>query len=137
MREILSIFIFIVITVLFLYHKFSGNQIKKEPESKAFCGNVFTSESRALKSEPHIAKAKCAACHLYNRDATGPNMKYLSLRQPYEGWFQDFITNQDSLVTAKDPYTLAMMEYSPVEFRHNFQELDTTQVKELYEYYVE
>lgn len=80
---------------------------------------------------PVIFKAKCYTCHSYEKNTTGPAMKGLIQKEPSKEWFIAFITNQDSLIKIKDTYTLKCMQFSPVDFRHNFNELNSIHITEI------
>jgi hypothetical protein len=133
MREILSIFIFIVISVLFFYSKYGSQAKVKETVPVGFCGTV--SKSSSTNAPPAIFLAKCATCHILGAGATGPNLFGIQLRQPYPGWFRDFITNQDSLIEQGGPYIKEVMEYSVVEYIHNYKELDSSNINSLLIYF--
>lgn len=63
-----------------------------------------------LKRGEKLFKGHCAACHKPDKDMTGPALKGAIARAPQPGteWFLGFLTAQDSLLKAKEPYALAL-----------------------------
>lgn len=55
-------------------------------------------------------------------------------RVPSEEWLKAFITNQDSLIEVKDEYTLEIMTWSPVNWNHNFADLEENDLDTLMAY---
>lgn len=60
----------------------------------------------------NLFKSNCAACHRPDRDVSGPALQGILDRapQPALDWFIAFMTNADSLITTREPYTLALRE---------------------------
>lgn len=85
-------------------------------------------------AQPFIFKAKCATCHMLDKNTTGPKLQTILDRVPSEKWFDDFVRNQDSLHSNKDPHTLEIEKWSPVDFVHNFTELNEQQLSEIKDY---
>lgn len=65
-----------------------------------------------LKNGSHVFKGNCAACHKPDKDMTGPALRGLLTRapQPALDWYLAFMQNEDSLIKAGEPYTLALRE---------------------------
>ncbi|MBL7985685.1 MAG: c-type cytochrome [Flavobacteriales bacterium] len=63
-----------------------------------------------LRNGERIFKGLCASCHKLDKHMTGPALKGILDRapQPSLKWLRTFLTNEDSLVKAEDPYTLSM-----------------------------
>ena len=61
-------------------------------------------------------------------------MDGISERIPHENWLEAFITNQDSLIKIRDPYTLEVMLSKPVEFPHNYSDLSDEELTKLLDY---
>jgi hypothetical protein len=115
-------FISILILLLTLTNCFRKKQTTEEAAIPTCGGSIDI---------PVIFKAKCYACHTYEKNTTGPAMKGLIQKEPSKEWFIAFITNQDSLVKIKDAYTLKCMQFSPVDFRHNFKELNSYNIAKI------
>ncbi|MFT6503206.1 MAG: hypothetical protein ACJASQ_003339 [Crocinitomicaceae bacterium] len=98
---------------------FNYNSSKNEPE--AVCGVVDDNKTKVV--QPDIFKAKCATCHSFDKDLTGPKMSGILERAPSEEWLRHFITNQDSLIEIEDLYTLEIMQWSAVKWNHNSSDL--------------
>lgn len=84
--------------------------------------------------EPAVFKAKCATCHFYNKNSTGPKLQGVLNRVPSENWFDTFVRNEDSLAKSKDPYTLKIQEWSELDGNHRFNELSIQGLKQIKEY---
>lgn len=119
--------IFIVLFSACSQRKKEINCATKDPE--IICGNTPNIQP------PEIFKSKCAICHRIDVNLTAPKLLNVLERVPSEQWFTDFVRNEDSLKKIKDPYTLEIEEWSPVDFRHNFKELDEKQLEEI-KYYI-
>ncbi len=91
------------------------------------------SENSSIK-QPYIFKAKCAACHMIDKNTTGPKLYNILSRVPSEKWFDEFVKNEDSLKEIKDEYTIKIEKYSPVDFIHNFKDLNEIQLQEIKRY---
>lgn len=117
---------------MFLVTRYGSDTVKEVEEPIATCG-VETIHDFA--DPPDLFKAKCMTCHSREKNQTGPALKGIQNRQPYPNWFGDFVTNQDSLVNAGEPYTDLIMDYSPVEYNHNFKELNKEELNLLLDYF--
>lgn len=109
---------------------FNSNNSKDEPI--ATCG--VTCGNKTKVDQPDIFKAKCATCHAFNKDLTGPKMNGILDRVPSKKWLIEFITNQDSLIEIEDEYTLEIMKWSAVRWNHNFNELRKQGLDDLINY---
>lgn len=101
-------------------------------ETPRVCGVVDDEKTKI--TQLLVFKAKCATCHSYKKDLTGPKMSGVLDRVPSEEWLKQFITNQDSLIKVRDEYTLEIIKESKVEWSHNFKELEENELEELLEY---
>ena len=65
-----------------------------------------------LKNGINLFKGNCAACHKPDRDMSGPALQGILSRAPQPAlvWYLAFMQNEDSLITAGDPYTLGLRE---------------------------
>ena len=81
---------------------------------------------------PALFKANCLACHkLDNYQLVGPGLKGCFDRFPYDGWFEQYMLNQDSLVLSGEPYILSLKETFQVSFDHRLIKLTDTELVEL------
>jgi nitrous oxide reductase accessory protein NosL len=92
------------------------------------CGNANTI------AQPLVFKAKCAVCHMLDNNTTGPKLNKVLEHLPSEKWFDEFVRNQDSLKRNNNQYTIEIEKWSPVDFVHNFKDLNEKQLKEIKEY---
>ncbi|GAB5556874.1 MAG: hypothetical protein SchgKO_10870 [Schleiferiaceae bacterium] len=57
---------------------------------------------------------------------------------PYDNWFVDFVGQEDSLIRAKEPYTMELnKKWDDImvdSFPHQYNYLDTADINELFEY---
>jgi hypothetical protein len=79
---------------------------------------------------PLIYRSKCATCHTLTRDVgSGPSLKNEMEKVPNEQWLYRFVTNEDSLIERKDPYTLEANKWSStVHFNHRFTTISRLQM---------
>lgn len=82
---------------------------------------------------PNVFKAKCATCHSYNKDATGPALKGFMKKAPSEDWFKAFIRNQGALIEQGDSLAIAIQKQRPSKGQH-FQDLSTKEFNALIYY---
>lgn len=120
----------LILILLVCFGCFNEKNTKNEPQ--AICGVTF--DNRTERSQPQIFKKKCATCHSYHSDMTGPKMSGILDRVPSKEWLRKFITNQDSLIEVEDKYTLEIMEWSAVEWNHNFDDLEKADLDTLLNY---
>lgn len=132
MREVLAVVIFISVLAMFLVTRYSNTPAKQVEEPIATCGVESNDDKR---NSPAIFKVKCATCHMYEKNATGPALRGIEGRQPYKTWFGEFVTNQDSLIHIREPFTDSIMDWSMVEFIHDFKELNRQDLDELLQYF--
>lgn len=101
---------------------------ENETPSAMFCGNNAT-------AEPLVFKNNCSACHFYDKDMNGPALKGVLMRAPYPEWFSDFIRNEDSLITIKEPYTLLLRKrWSHTPWTHAYDYFSENQMQDLKAY---
>lgn len=131
MKEILAVILLIAVLLMFLVNRYSPDNLKKVEEPIATCGVSTTND---YSYAPDLFKVKCMTCHNREKNTTSPALVGIENRQPYPHWFSEFVTNQDSLVYAEEPYTKNIMGYSPVEYLHNFKELGHNEIDILRDY---
>ena len=124
-----KVFYFIPILILLLSLTNCFRKKQATEEAIPTCG-VSSNNSKYVEI-PAVFKAKCFSCHTFEKNTTGPAMKGLIKKEPSKEWFIAFITNQDSLIKIKDPYTLKCMQFSPVDFHHNFKELNSYNIAKI------
>jgi hypothetical protein len=85
---------------------------------------------------PFIYKSKCATCHTLTRDVgSGPSLKNEMEKVPNEEWLYRFVTNEDSLIERKDPYTLEVNKWSNnVHFTHRFTTISRLQMDSIVDF---
>ena len=114
---------------------FGGCWNNRCSSGKNVCG-VVDGPITNIKKGPLVFQFKCAVCHHLHHNTTGPLIG-VSDRAPYPKWFQEFVTNQDSLISAKEPYTEKIMNWSNVRFNHNFKEITEEEISQLHQYFVQ
>lgn len=92
------------------------------------CGDLNTN------AQPLIFETKCVPCHMLNKNTTGPQFHKILDRVPSENWFDEFVRNEDSLKKIKDKYTIEIERWSPIDFIHDFKELNEDQLMEIKDY---
>jgi hypothetical protein len=90
------------------------NKPKIEVEAIAICGNSRSIEADAL------FKNNCAQCHDYDKIIEGPALRYALDRWETKERLIGYMTNEDSMVSINDPYTLEIIKFSPTISRHAF-----------------
>lgn len=120
----------LVITILVLY---AFERIPYHEEPMAVCGGgIYPDDYVQPEDRPLVFKENCSSCHFIERDMTGPRISGAIERGPYEGWFRDFITNQDSLLQAGDEYTLRLKEHwGNMGWNHQYDDLPETDLEAL------
>jgi mono/diheme cytochrome c family protein len=112
----------------------SGCFNESEPEILG-CGVIDNSPTEVLTVEtPDIFKARCAVCHHFNKDLTGPKLEGILDRVPSEEWLRNYIMNEDSLIEAKDEYALKIARWSHVRGIHNHSDLSKQDLDTLIRY---
>jgi hypothetical protein len=119
--------IFMVIFILFACNN-DSDFVCATPEPIPICGNVLS------VTEPDIFKAKCAVCHMLDKNITGPRLQNILDRLPNEEWFDNFIRNEDSLVAIGDTHAVEIQNWSPADGQHNFKEITDNQLGEIKKY---
>lgn len=119
-----------LLAVPFLFNS-CFNEIPKKKETDNFCGTAGINDNQ---NQPSIFKAKCAACHMYDKNSTGPKLKGVLNKVPNEEWFDEFVRNEDSLLKTKNEYALKINEWSTVDGNHNFKELTVVHLAEIKKY---
>lgn len=132
MRGILAVVLFIAALATFLIARYSSDSAKEIEKPIPTCG---VSSYKYSFSQPVIFKIKCATCHQREKNGTGPALIGIEKRQPYNNWFREFVTNQDSLEKVNEPYTDSIIKKSIVKFKHNFKNLESNHIDELLEYF--
>ncbi|MDB3907627.1 cytochrome c [Crocinitomicaceae bacterium] len=113
----------------------SGTRRDKTEKGEGRCGVVdnrdLTEMSRS--KAPSVFKAKCATCHHYAKNATGPPLKGFMQRAHSEEWFRKFIRNQDDLIEEGDSLAIAIQEQRPTKGMH-YHNLSDKELDDLIEY---
>jgi len=104
-----------------------------EKEKKWYCG-VPDSPPTHRDSMPGIMKAKCATCHTYDLNGTGPKLAGATERMPAGKWFAAFLRAEDSLAERKDPYVLQLKATSQIRFDHTFADLTPNDIETILKY---
>jgi len=118
------------LAILFLINS-CFNETPQKKEIDNFCGTAGINDNQ---NQPTVFKAKCAACHMYDKNSTGPKLKGVLNKVPNEEWFDEFVRNEDSLIKINDEYALKIIEWSPIDGNHNFKELRDEHLVEIKKY---
>ncbi len=135
------VFFTLVSLVIVATFDWSGKKYFEEPieenpnEESGYCGVAGNSENGVMASMPLTFKAKCATCHMLEKDGTGPALVHSERSFRDRKHFEAFIRNQDSLIRKKDNVTLEIMKKKPVNFMHNYSGIDEKQMEELVQYF--
>lgn len=123
--------------VLFLLIAFFGaatgcirKKLKQEPlkcgvQTQATCGDVNN------VGPPAYFKAKCSACHMFDKSTSGPALQGMMKRIPSREWLMSYLKNEDSLILAKDTAALRIAKQTPIGPCHHFSDLTYLQLDEL------
>ena len=123
--------IVLILSALLLFGCFNNSEKKEEPVPT--CGVKCGNELKI--KEPDIFKAKCATCHMLDKDITGPKLRNILNEVPSELWFDQFVRNEDSLTQVQDAHTLKIQKWSPVDGNHNFKEITKGQLQQLKDFF--
>ena len=129
----------IVITIASLFsscfQENSSTQKESEAKDEAGCGVVDDRDLTEMSypDPPDIFKARCAACHYYAKNATGPPLKGFMQKAPSEEWFKKFIRNQDDLIKAGDSLAIAIQEHRISKGMH-YHNITDAELEDLMEY---
>ena len=118
----------ILITVLIASCTNQDEPVCATPDPMPTCGNYN------VVPEPAIFKVKCVACHMFDKNTTGPKLHNVMDHLPSENWFDAFVRNEDSLVNVRDNYAIKIQKWSVVDGHHNFKEITNKQLEEIKEY---
>ena len=127
-----SFFLFATLLASALLGYFSKKSKNTSYQSQiSICGNNYPDEEQAQIGKA-LFNVNCAACHALNRDMTGPKLGNIyEKKYPYENYLFDFITKQDSLLKANDPYAIKLRnEWNTTPFIHQFN-LSNKEIKSL------
>ncbi|MGE0637743.1 MAG: c-type cytochrome [Bacteroidia bacterium] len=111
-NAIIGLFLIIVALVIFcIYLLF----LKQGDTGQIKCGGAVPPIDTPVNSEnakgEKLFKQNCSTCHrLDDKKLTGPGLKDVFDRAPSEEWVYHFILNSDSMIKAKDPYSLKIAE---------------------------
>lgn len=79
-----------------------------------------------------IFKNECVACHKLDKDMSGPGLKYAMLHGPSPTWWRAFLSAQDSLLQAKEPYTTELhAQWGSYPWRHERAGLSAEEINDL------
>lgn len=66
---------------------------------------------------------------------TGPAINGGHGPQPYSNWFNDFVRNEDFLLSVQEPYSMRLREHWEISSRtHNFAYLSVEEMQALQRY---
>lgn len=71
---------------------------------------------------PLVYRRLCFTCHTRVKDVgSGPSLIDLMKNVPNEKWVSQFVLNEESLIQAKDPYTIKVNQWSKnIQYLHAF-----------------
>lgn len=107
----------LIITILVLFAFQKPVCGVPDEEDQWICGTPSLNPNYgepAFEKGESLFNQNCASCHFPHKDMTGPALKGAVQRgeeNAYVGWIYDFIRNEDSLVQAKDSYTLKLQNW--------------------------
>ncbi len=138
-NAIISLSVIIICLVVFIFLLLSFKPFKdsiNEPSNMGYCGVISKYEPLNLPQfrGQTVFDSNCASCHFLHKDMTGPASSGVLYRAPYQEWFFDYLTNQDSLLNAKEPYTLLLQKKWNNEGytrTHNYDNLSQEQFNDL------
>lgn len=91
-------------------------------------GEKLFIENIDLEQGKNLFKQNCSSCHHLPPGKCGPGIEGFFQRTPSPTWFITFIRSQQSLIEAKDPYTLKIMREYNVGTVHSFSNLTQEEV---------
>ena len=100
------------------------NNIPNE-EVVGFCGNAESS----YPAVDNLFKNNCAACHAYDKRVTGPALRGSLERWETEERLIGYITNEDSMIAIKDPYTLEIINFDSSNSSHSRFDFTKEEIK--------
>jgi cytochrome c551/c552 len=106
---------------------------KKPKQEQATCGvqTQPTCGDATNVGPTAYFKAKCAACHQFDQNATGPALQGMMKRVPGKEWLMSYLKNEDSLIRSGDTTALRISKQSPVGPSHHFSDLNDRFLDEL------
>ncbi|ASS48603.1 MAG: hypothetical protein A3D31_07395 [Candidatus Fluviicola riflensis] len=123
----LIILLFVGFTVLNM-----GCNQRKE---KGFaCANKDQEIKVSKQKSPVYFKKNCAACHLFDKNSTGPALQGMMKRLPNREWLLSYLQNEDSLIRLGDSTAIRISKRLPAVRFHRFPGLTNRQLDELIQY---
>ena len=99
--------------------------LKSEAEPQPTCGDA------GQVSMPAYCMAKCATCHRFDKNTTGPALQGMMKRAPSREWLMAYLQNEDSLIRSGDTVALRISKFSPAGPCHRFRDLNDHFLDEL------
>lgn len=92
------------------------------PKPQLFCGTVNPAYSEEGEKGRQLFQANCAACHKLYKKAVGPALykKHTNKHITVDYLFA-FVTNEDSLLRAKNEFTIISNTKFEYSFEHKFE----------------
>ncbi|MCR9173614.1 MAG: cytochrome c [bacterium] len=117
------------------FRKTKSTQLEASEEKLPKCGVKDSGDLRDMAGQnpPTVFKAKCATCHHYSKDGTGPALRGFMKKAPSEEWFKSFIRNQDELIEAGDSLAMEIQKQKPTKGLH-YHNLTDKEFDQLIEY---
>lgn len=128
----------IVVFSLTAFLLWKANRMADGPEERPFRCGVVTSPDKSITYVQNsggkaLFKSNCSSCHTMTaKDGTGPGFYGIEARIPSRKWLHSFITNEDSLVKAEDPYTLALRQKFGNIYMHNRSDLSYEEIESIF-----
>jgi hypothetical protein len=106
-----------------------------------WCGTVDYAEPGMTVLPRKVFNENCSTCHLLqDKTMVGPSFAGLFDRIPSDEWFNMYVTNENSLVSIEDPYTMQLNALDSLNYPHNFSYLtldDLAELKQLIKNYTQ
>lgn len=84
-----------------------------------------------MENAPGYFKAKCATCHQFDMNATGPALQGMMKRVPSREWLMSYLKNEDSLIRSGDTTAIFISKMTPFGPWHHFSDLNDSILDEL------
>ncbi len=115
---------FILLAIAVVYE--SKTRISQSVSIDSRSENLFDCGNKEVDSRESIDvfKNNCAACHKLDKQLVGPMLNGILSKSKNIEWIKGFITNEDSLVKAKDSLILNRKGIKRLDnFSHSFSHL--------------
>lgn len=104
--------------------------IRKKPKQAPVTCGVQT-QATCGDAPPAYFKAKCAACHMFDKNTTGPALQGMMKRVPSREWLMSYLKNEDSLIRSGDTTAISISKQSLAGPCHQFSDLNDRFLGEL------